>query len=390
MELETSEVPIDLVSATLERLNTRPTRPPDHARENCALLALADEMAGRPDNVLDLLCELILETCDAESAGVSLLNEETDEFYWPAVAGAWAPFVGGTMPRSASPCGEVVKRDSVLIFRDVVEQFPAAAQASPEIAEILLAPFHQDGKPIGTVWAISHDPEFHFDAEHRRLLCSMARFAAAAYQTTRAHQSANVVKKQLALANRELGHRLKNLLTMAMAIVGQTLKDAHDQDSIEVLQQRLQALASAHNVLIEQASDCAELKAVAKDVLGTIGQLERVTFDGPDVTLGPRTTLALSLIIHELGTNALKYGALSKEDGRVAFVWNVTAGEGEPQLIVEWREIDGPRIAKPERSGFGSRLINMGLLGQGGTELDYAPDGLKARFSAPFEAAQSF
>ena len=143
-------------------------------------------------------------------------------------------------------------------------------------------------------------------------------------------------------------------------------------------------------MLIEEASDSAELEAVAKDVLGTIGQLDRVAFDGPDVTLGPRTTLALSLIIHELGTNALKYGALSKKDGRVDLRWEVTGGETEPQLVVQWTEVDGPRIATPERSGFGSRLINMGLLGQGGAELDYAPDGLKARFSAPFEAARSY
>jgi PAS domain S-box-containing protein len=166
-------------------------------RENAALLALADEMAQRPDNVLNLLCELILQTCGADSAGVSLLREETDEFVWPAVAGAWAPFVNGSMPRSASPCGKVIEYDEVLIFRDVIAQFPATGQATPDIEEIMLAPFHRDGAPIGTVWAISHDPLREFDAEDRRVLTSLARFAAAAYQTFSAHQSARQSRERL-------------------------------------------------------------------------------------------------------------------------------------------------------------------------------------------------
>lgn len=194
MQIESAPGPVLL---TRQRLSSRPQRPSDPVRENAALLALADEMALRPDNVLNLLCELILETCSADSAGVSLLREETDEFVWPAVAGAWAPFVHGSMPRSASPCGKVVEYDEVLIFRDVPAQFPATGQATPDIEEILLAPFHRDGAPIGTVWAVSHDPLREFDAEDRRVLTSLARFAAAAYQTISTHQSAGQSRESL-------------------------------------------------------------------------------------------------------------------------------------------------------------------------------------------------
>lgn len=188
------------VLLTQQRLASRPTRPRDPVRENAALIALADEMAQRPDNLLNLLCELILANCGAESAGVSLLREETDEFFWPAVAGAWAPFVHGSMPRSASPCGKVVDYDEVLIFRDVLAQFPATGQATPDIEEIMLAPFHRDGTPIGTVWAVSHDPLRMFDAEDRRILSSLARFAAAAHQTVSAHQSARQSRESLTSA----------------------------------------------------------------------------------------------------------------------------------------------------------------------------------------------
>ena len=89
----------DPVRMTEQWLSSREPRASDHARENAALLALADEMARRPDNVLNLLCELVLETCGADSAGVSLLDRKADQFVWPAVAGAWAPFVNGAMPR---------------------------------------------------------------------------------------------------------------------------------------------------------------------------------------------------------------------------------------------------------------------------------------------------
>lgn len=192
-----NESELDPALLTRQRLSSRPQRPADPARENAALIALADEMAQRPDNVLKLLCELILQICTADSAGVSLLREEADEFVWPAVAGAWAPFVHGSMPRSASPCGKVVEYDQLLIFRDALTQFPATGQATPAIEEILLAPFHHDGAPIGTVWAISHDPSREFDAEDGRILISLARFAAAAYQTISAHRSARQSQESL-------------------------------------------------------------------------------------------------------------------------------------------------------------------------------------------------
>jgi len=188
---------LDPVLRTRQWLSSRATRLSDPARENQALLALADEMAQRPDNVLTLLCQLILKSCRADSAGISLLREETDDFFWPAVAGAWAPFVLGSMPRSASPCGKVIDHDAVLIFRDVPAQFPATRQATPDIAEILLAPFHRNGVPIGTVWAVIHDPERVFDAEDQRVLTSLARFAAAVYQTTGAHQTARQSRESL-------------------------------------------------------------------------------------------------------------------------------------------------------------------------------------------------
>lgn len=385
--LDIDAIPSDPVAMTEQWLSSREPRPCNHARENAALLALADEMAQRPDNVLNLLCELVLEVCGADSAGVSLLDGDNDQFVWPAVAGAWAPFVNGAMPRSASPCGKVLEHDQILIFRDVIAQFPAAAQAQPEIDEIMLAPFHREGVPIGTVWAISHTPGQQFDSEDRRVLANIARFAAAAYQMAGAQQSARLAQKQLSITNRELGHRLKNMLSMVMAVVGQTLKRQQDQSQVKVLQRRLEALGAAQNVLIDQETSSASIQAIAQSVVGVLGQSERVGIEGPPLTLGPRSALGCSLIVHELCTNAIKYGALSKERGRVALSWAVSEGAKESALVLQWQESGGPKVTKPRRSGLGTRLISMGLLGAGETRIDYDPYGLRVELTASLHEA---
>jgi PAS domain S-box-containing protein len=190
----------DIAAWTEAQLAHRPSRGPNYPEEVAGLLSLADEMSERPDAVLHKLCEVLMRQCRAQSAGVSVFASEAEDadFVWPSIAGAWAPYVNGGMPRAASPCGVVVQRDEVLLFRNVSEQFPAAAQAQPPIHELLLSPFHRDGKPVGTVWVIHHDPERLFDAEDRRLLINLARFASAAYQTMGINQDARNSSDRLA------------------------------------------------------------------------------------------------------------------------------------------------------------------------------------------------
>ena len=219
------------------------------------------------------------------------------------------------------------------------------------------------------------------------MLGNLARFAAAAYQMAGAQQSARTAQKQLSIANRELGHRLKNMLSMVMAVVGQTLKRQSDQSQVKVLQRRLEALGAAHNVLIDQESSSASVRAIAQSVIAVLGQADRVGMDGPQLTLGPRSALGCSLILHELCTNAIKYGALSNDKGRVELSWTVSDEGTEPSIALKWRESGGPRVARPERSGLGTRLIGMGLLGAGETRMDYDPEGLRVELTALLQEA---
>ena len=162
-----------------------PASQPDSSVESRALLELAGVASRDLPTILQRLAELVVELCEAGSAGVSLLEEDAAEgplFRWAGVGGAWSAYIGGTMPRYASPCGAVIDRDAALLVEDLVRIFPAATALEPAPVEALLAPFHVGGRPVGTVWAIAHDPARKFGLEDSEIIGRMAGFAAAAHQ----------------------------------------------------------------------------------------------------------------------------------------------------------------------------------------------------------------
>ncbi|MDB5417996.1 MAG: hypothetical protein JWP50_1415 [Phenylobacterium sp.] len=184
----------------------------------------------------------------------------------------------------------------------------------------------------------------------------------------------------------ELNHRVKNTLATVQSMAHQTLRGVGSvREEKALLTARLVALSNAHNVLTREDWTGAELAEIVADSIRPHDdpQQPRVAADGPDLRLGARAALALSMALHELATNAVKYGALSNDAGRVAVHWRL-AGQGS--VAIEWRETGGPRIeAPPPRKGFGSRLLTAGLAVEMGAaaDLHYAPDGLVCRILAP-------
>jgi len=181
-------------------LAKRPARAPDHHAENRALNMLASEMTASPGTVLQTLTALVLELCRAGSAGVSILDSTGEVFVWPALAGPVAHGAGsaaGSIARTEGPCGIVVERDAALLFDRPGRRFPALRGSELPILETLMVPFHVHGQPRGTVWAVSHDPERHFDAEDVRLLSALGRFAGIAYQMSVALQEAETARAEL-------------------------------------------------------------------------------------------------------------------------------------------------------------------------------------------------
>ena len=175
---------VDLESVIITAaLGRRQFRAPDLYRENLAIIRLADEMARSPGDILQHVSETVLQICHAQSAGISLLEKAGNAFYWPAIAGALKPLVGGGTPRDFGPCGTVLDRNAIILFSHPERHFDYLAQVSPCIEEGLLAPFRIGGKAVGTVWAITHDPGRQFDTEDARALDSLSKFASSAYRT---------------------------------------------------------------------------------------------------------------------------------------------------------------------------------------------------------------
>ncbi len=189
-------VPLESVLCT-EELHRRPARPPDHQKENRALVALARALAESPRTILQVLADTILEVFEADSAGLSLLttHDGGKRFYWPAIAGVWKPHIGGGTPRDFGPCGDVLDRNIPLLFRHFERRYSYFEPVTPPVEECLLVPFYVEGKAVGTIWAIAHDERRKFDAEDERLLSSLGTFASSAYQI---HTSLDALKVEMA------------------------------------------------------------------------------------------------------------------------------------------------------------------------------------------------
>ncbi|MFL6447740.1 MAG: PAS domain S-box protein [Bryobacteraceae bacterium] len=173
-----------------EELQQRPSRPPDHAKENAALVALANALAESQHTILEILAETILRVTDSDSSGLSLLtsdgatpDNEGQRFYWPAIKGKWKEHVGGGTPRNFGPCGDVLDRNCTLLFRHFERRYPYLLPVSPAAEECLLVPFYVRGKAVGTIWAMIHSDRRRFDAEDQRLMGVLGQFASLAYQT---------------------------------------------------------------------------------------------------------------------------------------------------------------------------------------------------------------
>ncbi len=194
-------------------------------------------------------------------------------------------------------------------------------------------------------------------------------------------------EEQQRLLNHELSHRMKNMLAMVQSIATQTMRGAADLDTArKVLANRLIALGRAHDLLLVGSLSKAPLASVIENALEIHrDRPERFALDGPAVMVGSKAALSLSLILHELATNAAKYGALSNADGRVSITGTVD-GDGEDATVtLRWIEAGGPPVTPPTRTGFGTRLIGRGLAGSfdGTVDLSYPPQGVVCTIVAP-------
>ena len=184
----------------------------------------------------------------------------------------------------------------------------------------------------------------------------------------------------------ELNHRVKNTLASVQSIARLSLRRGQDVDQArDRLTDRLIALAGAHDILTRENWEAAEVTDIVAAAIAPfeVTGVSRFRLDGPAVRIAPKIAVALALALHELATNAAKYGALSVDSGLVEIGWRV---EGPtPDLVFDWRERGGPTVVEPTRTGFGSRLLTQGLAVEfgGQARLSYEPKGLTCRIVAP-------
>lgn len=476
-------------------LLARPSRPPDYEADSGALLALAQSLAQAPESILQKLADTALALCRAGSAGVSLLDDAGRGSRLRAVAGEWARYADGGMPREFSPCGTAIEQDAPMLCLRPERDFPYLAPVTPVLEEGLIVPFRA-GAAVGTLWVVSHDPERRFDAEDLRRVTNLGAFAAAAWQTLRSLDASRllaaivessddaIVSKDLdgvitswnrgaerifgysadevvgkpitviippdrhgeeatilgrlrggeriehfetvrvrkdgtavdisltispisnaegrivgaskiardiserkshearflALA-REAEHRGKNIFATVLAAVH--LTEAETPDELKrAIEGRVQALSNVHRLFVESRWSGADLRSLAEAELAAYqGRDGRALIGGAPVMVSPDRAQALAVVLHELATNAAKYGSLSVAEGRVEVDWSRAADGG---LVLRWTETGGPPVRPPRRTGFGTRVMESMVRGQAGDiRFDWRPEGLACAITLP-------
>ena len=179
----------------------------------------------------------------------------------------------------------------------------------------------------------------------------------------------------------ELNHRVKNNLAIVQSIARQSLKGAASTESLVAFENRLLALAAAHNLLTSSSWHEAEMTDLVEAALRPFGRVgDRIYVEGPIVPLQSTAALALSMGLHELATNATKYGSLSNETGTVDIRWSLT----DAHLTIIWKERGGPKVEEPQRKGFGLRMIERGVARELGATVtpEFASDGLQVTIVA--------
>jgi two-component sensor histidine kinase len=196
---------------------------------------------------------------------------------------------------------------------------------------------------------------------------------------------------QRTLLINELNHRVKNTLATVQAIAAQTMRGAPAGATLrQRFESRLIALSEAHSILTQENWEGAEIRQIIALALHAHAGTDRALIEGPPIRLSPKAAVAIAMGMHELATNAVNYGALSSQAGRVDVSWQI--GEAEPaEFALQWRESGGPPVAKPSARGFGSRLIehNLAYDLDGEARIDYRPEGLICSITSPLAALRS-
>jgi len=291
-----------------------------------------------------------------------------------------AAFWEWVRPGSGSTCGAALATGNRSIVPDIeLSDFMAGSEdletyRQTGIRAVQSTPLvSRAGRLLGMIsthWRTPHQPS----ERDLRLLDVLARQAADLIERKRAEEH------QLAL-NAELNHRVKNVLATVCSIIGQTRQGSSTFGEFVVgLDRRIRSLANTHDLLSRAHWHGVALVEIVQREFGPYGR-GNSDVRGPSVTLKAEAAQAVAMVLHELTTNAAKYGAFSKRNGRVLLKWWWQQNGGDPRLVIEWKEVGGPPVVAPNRSGYGTSVVRELIPFElGGTvDLVFAADGLECR-----------
>ena len=343
----------------------------------------------------DDLAQIASEVCGTPIAAVNIVS--TSRQWFKAEVGLGVR----ETPLETSFCGHAILASDFMMVPDATKD--ARFDCNPLVTgepglrfyagALLKTP---EGLPIGTMCVLDYEPR-QLDADQIRTLKLLARQAmtqielrkmvADRNEALRAHEVAAEHQRFLAF---ELSHRMKNTLTMVQAIANQTFRSGFDIDDARMaFLARLGALSRAQDVLTQTSWAHTSIREVVRGALAAHdGAGGRFTISGPEIDLSARCGLGLTLALHELATNAAKYGALSNKHGRINVEWSIGDTEPEPRFHFRWAERDGPTVTPPARMGFGSKVIERFLADyfRGTARLSFEPGGVVLEMTAPRSA----
>ncbi len=363
-----------------------PFTPPWDENARLAALRSYDILDTSPEPNFDDIVRIAAHVCNAPIAAVNLIEDTRQWFKAEIGLGV------RETPLDVSICAHAILQQDFSVVPDTTRdpRFACNPLVSGEphlrfyAGAVLNTP---EGLPLGTVCVLDHKPR-ELTEEQAFTLRALARQVMAQLQLRRTLAEYKQAQEQQHLLIRELHHRVKNTLATVQSIMGSTARNAA---SIEEFQNtftgRIISLAKTHSLLTEERWQSVSLRALVclelepyDNAAGT-----RIRIKGPDVELPPELAVPLGMAIHELTTNAVKYGALSDVTGVMEVTWELLTFDGRKTLDLKWIERNGPPVTAPTRKGFGSRLLERVLTTQIKADVttDYRPDGLHARILIP-------
>jgi two-component sensor histidine kinase len=319
-----------------DELEKRRPKQPDYLTEKRALQELAGQIAGQPELMLARFVELAMEVTGATSAGLSLYEGHPAPgiFRWHHVHGALSAFDGATTPREFSPCGVTLDSSGPVLTRHAESFYNWISDAEIVVPEVLLVPLYIGGKePLGTLWVVS-DEEGHFDSGHAKACIELASFVGVALKVQRTENNLRTALEHQETLVHEMRHRLTNLFAIADSMIRSGSRGPGSKEEMaRDVSGRLRALSHAQSLVLrgyeeKDESAVTDIGEIFGTVLGPYtssaeGGAPRINMAGPAVPCGERTTSGLALVVNELATNAMKYGALSTEGGTVQLNWDL-------------------------------------------------------------------